>query len=325
MSTERSSAGLAIGVDIGGSKAAAGVVDTHGHVIECVRRPTPRMDAALTEDVIADLVRDLSGRYDVDAVGVGAAGWVAADRATVLFSPHLAWRDEPLRDALRSRLGIPIWIENDANAAAWAEYRFGAARGERVVLCVTLGTGIGGGLVLDGSLFRGAFGVAGEWGHMRVVPGGRRCACGNRGCWEQYASGRALAHDARELAESSPFAARRLLELAGHAGALEGTHVTAAAQEGDPAALELVSEAGGWLGQGIADLAAILDPAVVVVGGGVSELGDLLLGPARERYAAVLSGRGFRPQLVIKAAQLGAAAGLVGAADLARRSAAESS
>jgi glucokinase len=325
MSTEPSVAGLAIGVDIGGSKAAAGVVDACGRVVECVQRPTPHMDAALTEDVIADLVRDLAGRYDIEAVGVGAAGWVAADRATVLFSPHLAWRDEPLREALRARLGMPIWIENDANAAAWAEYRFGAARGEPVVLCVTLGTGIGGGLILSGSLFRGAFGVAGEWGHMRVVPGGRRCACGNRGCWEQYASGRALAHDARELAESSPFAARRLIELAGHPRALEGIHVTTAAREGDPAALELVAEAGAWLGQGIADLAAILDPAVVVVGGGVSEVGDLLLGPARERYAAVLAGRGFRPELVIGAAELGAAAGLVGAADLARRSAAESS
>jgi len=315
--------GLAIGVDIGGSKAAAGVVDADGRVLESVRLPTPHKDAAQTEDVIAELVRDLSGRYDVEAVGVGAAGWVAADRATVLFSPHLAWRDEPLREALRVRLGVPVWIENDANAAAWAEYRFGAARGESVVLCITLGTGIGGGMVLDGELFRGAFGVAGEWGHMRVVPGGRRCACGNRGCWEQYASGRALARDARDLADSSPLAARRLIELAGHAGALEGTHVTVAALEGDPAALEVLAEAGAWLGQGIADLAAILDPGMVVVGGGVSEVGDLLLEPARQRYSAVLSGRGFRPELVITAAALGAAAGLVGAADLARRSAAD--
>jgi len=319
MSTEH---GLAVGVDIGGSKAAAGVVDAHGRVIDSVRLPTPHRDAAQTEDVIAELVRALADRYDVEAVGVGAAGWVAADRATVLFSPHLAWRDEPLREALRARLGMPVWIENDANAAAWAEYRFGAARGESVVVCITLGTGIGGGLVIDGSLFRGAYGVAGEWGHMRVVPNGRRCACGNRGCWEQYASGRALARDGRELVESSPLASQRLLELAGHASAVEGTHVTTAAQEGDPAALELVAEAGAWLGQGIADLAAILDPAVVVVGGGVSEVGELLLGPARDRYAAVLAGRGFRPELVIKVAQLGAAAGLVGAADLARGSAA---
>lgn len=321
MSAESGRAGLAIGVDIGGSKAAAGVVDADGRVLDSVRLPTPHADATKTEDVIAELVRDLCGRYDVDAVGVGAAGWVAADRATVLFSPHLAWRDEPLRAALRRRLGVPVWIENDANAAAWAEYRFGAARGESVVVCVTLGTGIGGGLVVNGELFRGAYGVAGEWGHMRVVPDGRRCACGNRGCWEQYASGRALARDARELAHSSPLAARRLLEIAGDADALEGPHVTAAALEGDPAALELLADAGGWLGQGIADLAAILDPGVVVVGGGVSEVGDLLLGPARLRYSAVLSGRGFRPELEIRPAALGAAAGLVGAADLARRSA----
>jgi len=315
---ERPPGGLAIGVDIGGSKAAAGVVDAAGRVLDRLQRPTPQMDAADTEDVIAELVLELAGRHDVSAVGVGAAGWVAADRARVLFAPHLAWRDEPLRDALRARLDLPVWVENDANAAAWAEHRFGAARGAAVALCVTLGTGIGGGMVLGGELFRGAFGVAGEWGHLRVVPGGRRCACGNRGCWEQYASGRALARDARELAENSPVAARRMIELAGQFGALQGTHVTAAALEGDGAALDLVTEMGEWLGQGIAGLAAILDPDVVVVGGGVSELGELLLAPARARYAAVLTGRGFRPELTVRVAELGAAAGLVGAADLAR-------
>jgi len=256
----------------------------------------------------------------VVAVGIGAAGWIANDRATVLFSPHLAWRDEPLKEALAGRIGFPVTVENDANAAAWAEYRFGAARGERVVCIVTLGTGIGGGLVVSGTLYRGAFGVAAEWGHMQVVPDGRRCACGNRGCWEMYASGTALARDARELAEVSPVAAHRLLELAGgDPAALTGTLVTTAAREGDAAAVEIFTAMGRWLGRGIASLAAALDPSVVVIGGGVSEAGELLLRPAQEEFAGSLTGRGFRPLAPIRLAALGPDAGLVGAADLARR------
>ena len=311
---------LAIGVDIGGTKVAAGVVDDAGGVVALIRRRTPGDDVTETEDVIADVVAELSGRYDVVAVGIGAAGWIGADRATVLFSPHLAWRNEPLRDALSGRIDLPVTVENDANAAAWAEYRFGAARDQRVVVCVTLGTGIGGGLVVSGALYRGAYGVACEWGHTCVVPDGRRCACGNRGCWEMYASGSALARDAKELAEVSPVGAHRLLELAaGNPAALTGADVALAAREGDPAAVEIFTGMGRWLGRGIANLAAILDPSVVVVGGGVSDAGDLLLAPAREAFGSALTGRGFRPAASIRLAALGPAAGLVGAADLARR------
>ncbi|HST65307.1 MAG TPA: ROK family glucokinase [Mycobacteriales bacterium] len=310
---------LAIGVDIGGTKVAAGVVDEEGGVLALVRRPTPG-DVAGTEDAIAGCVTELTASYDVIAVGIGAAGWIANDRATVLFSPHLAWRDEPLKAALVDRIKLPVTVENDANAAAWAEYRYGAARGERVVCMITLGTGIGGGLVVSGTLYRGAYGVAGEWGHMAVVPDGRRCACGNRGCWEMYASGTALARDARELADVSPVAAHRLLQLAGgDRSALIGSHVTTAAREGDPAAVEIFTTMGRWLGRGIASLAAALDPSVVVIGGGVSEAGELLLRPAQETFAANLTGRGFRPVAPIRLAALGPDAGLVGAADLARR------
>jgi glucokinase len=310
---------LAIGVDIGGTKVAAGVVDEEGGVLALVRRPTPG-DVAGTEDAIAGCVAELTSSYDVMAVGIGAAGWIANDRATVLFSPHLAWRDEPLKAALVDRIKLPVTVENDANAAAWAEYRYGAARGERVVCMITLGTGIGGGLVVSGTLYRGAYGVAGEWGHMAVVPDGRRCACGNRGCWEMYASGTALARDARELADVSPVAAHRLLQLAGgDRGALIGSHVTTAAREGDPAAVEIFTTMGRWLGRGIASLAAALDPSIVVIGGGVSEAGELLLRPARDTFAANLTGRGYRPVAPIRIAALGPDAGLVGAADLARR------
>ncbi|PZS20665.1 MAG: glucokinase, partial [Pseudonocardiales bacterium] len=274
---------------------------------------------AETEAIIVEVVGELAARHDVCAVGVGAAGWIANDHATVLFSPHLAWRDEPLRAALSGRIGLPLVVANDANAAAWAEYRFGAAQGQRVVVCVTLGTGIGGGLVVDGNLYRGAFGIACEYGHMTLVPDGRRCACGNRGCWEMYASGRALARDARELVVESPMAAERLLELAGSVDGLTGQVVTAAAAEGDPAAEAICTTTGRWLGRGLANLAAVLDPSIFVIGGGVSQAGDLLLRPAREEFAHTLTGRGYRPVAEIVSAALGPDSGLVGAADIARR------
>jgi glucokinase len=311
--------GLAIGVDIGGSKVAAGVVDEDGAVLDRARRDTPGTEITRTEDVIVEVVLELAERHEVQAVGIGAAGWIANDHATVLFSPHLAWRAEPLRAALVGRIPIPLIVENDANAAAWAEYRFGAAQGAAVVVCVTLGTGIGGGLVIGGSVYRGAFGIACEYGHMTLVPDGRSCACGNKGCWEMYASGRALARDARELAAESPMAAARMVELAGSVDALTGPVVTAAAEAGDPAAQSICTTMGRWLGRGLANLAAVLDPAIFVVGGGVSAAGELLLRPAREEFTHTLTGRGFRPQAEVVLAALGPDAGLVGAADLARR------
>lgn len=311
--------GLAIGVDIGGSKVAAGVVDDDGRVIDSERRETPGDDAEQTEAVIVEVVNALAERHEVGAVGVGAAGWIADDLATVLYAPHLAWRNEPLRAALADRIALPLVIENDANSAAWAEYRFGAAQKQKVVVCVTLGTGIGGGLIINGSVYRGAFGVACEYGHMTVVPDGRRCACGNRGCWEMYASGRALARDARELAADSPIAAAGLIEVAGSVEALSGPVVTAAAQAGDAAALSICTTMGRWLGRGLASLAAVLDPSVFVIGGGVSAAGDILLRPAREEFEYMLTGRGFRPTAGVLLAAAGPDAGLVGAADLARR------
>ncbi len=211
-------------------------------------------------------------------------------------------------------------VENDANAMAWGEARYGAGRGEDHLVCVTVGTGIGGGLVLGGEVYRGRFGIGAEFGHMRVVPDGRRCGCGNRGCWEQYASGRALVSEARELAAVAPALAGRLLELAGgRVGGINGPQVTQAAREGDPAALECFNAVGSWLGQGLADLAASLDPGRFVIGGGVSAAGDLLLDPARAAYGTALTGRGHRPVAEIRVAELGPEAGLVGAADLARR------
>jgi glucokinase len=314
--------GLTIGVDIGGTKVAAGVVDDEGNILDRERRDTPGNDVADIEAIIVDVVHALAARNDVDAVGVGAAGWIANDRATVLFSPHLAWRDEPLLAELAEHIELPLLVENDANAAAWAEYRFGAAQDEAVVVCVTLGTGIGGGLVAAGQVYRGAFGIACEYGHMTLVPEGRRCACGNRGCWEMYASGRALARDARELAQESPMAAARMVELAGSVEDITGPVVTAAALAGDPAARSICTAMGRALGHGLANLAAVIDPSIFVIGGGVSAAGELLVGPAREEFEHSLTGRGFRPAARVTLAALGPDAGLVGAADLARLQAA---
>ena len=311
---------LAIGVDIGGTKIAAGVVDEAGVIIDLERRPTPGADVGRTEDAIVDVVAALSARHVVTAVGIGAAGWISTDLATVLFSPHLAWRDAPLRAALRRRISVPMVLDNDANAAAWAEYRFGAARDASVAVCITLGTGIGGGHIANGALQRGAHGVGAEFGHMTVVPDGHRCACGNRGCWETYASGSALARDARELAQVSPVAAAELMRLAGNdLNKLTGALVTEAARGGDQAAIDIYTTMGRWLGRGLANLAAALDPDVFVIGGGVSQAGEqLLLDPARQTFAESLTGRGYRPLARIELAELGPDAGLVGAADIAR-------
>ncbi len=184
---------LAIGVDVGGTKVLAGVVDVAGRVLSQTRQPTPSGSPEELLGAIDASVGELLAAYpSVGGVGIGAAGWIATDRATVLFAPHLSLQGESLQAEVALRVGLPVVVENDANAAAWGEHRFGAGRGVRDLIMITVGTGLGCGLVLDGRLYRGSFGVAGEPGHMQVLPDGRPCACGNQGCWEQYASGRAL-------------------------------------------------------------------------------------------------------------------------------------
>ena len=311
---------LTIGVDVGGTKVAAGVVSEEGVILASALRGTPSDDPEETEDVIADVVRELAAAHDVEAVGVGAAGFVDARRSVVLFAPNVAWRDEPLAAAIERRCRLPTIVENDANAAAWAEARFGAGRGEDHVVIVTVGTGIGGGIVLDGQLLRGRFGIAAEMGHINLVPDGRRCGCGLEGCWEQYASGTALVREARERAEASPAMAADLLRRAeGRPERITGPMVTAAAEAGDVAALACFDVIGGWLGRGMADLAAVLDPGVFVIGGGVSSAGEHLRAPAQRAFLEHLTARGHRPQAQLRTAQLGGEAGMVGAADLARR------
>ena len=309
-----------IGVDVGGTKIAAGLVDEQGRILERARRDSPAADAAQIEDTIADLARELSRGRDIAGVGVGAAGFIDAKRSTVLFAPNLAWRDEPLKAELEARLNLPVVVENDANAAAWGEFAFGAGRDVNDLVMVTVGTGVGGGIVHDGDLVRGAGGVAAEIGHLRVVPGGRACGCGNRGCWEQYASGTALVREARAAAVENPGLAAAAIDRAGgDPDRITGPSITQLAAEGDEFALAQVDDLARWLGEGMATLAAILDPAVIVVGGGVAETGDLLLERVRRYFSAELTGKKHRPEIEIRQARLGNDAGLIGAADLARR------
>jgi glucokinase len=310
-----------VGIDIGGTKVMAGVVDADGVILEKIRTETPDKSKSpkVVEDTIVELVLDLSERHDVHAVGIGAAGWVDADRSRVLFAPHLSWRDEPLRDRLAERLLVPVMVDNDANTAAWAEWRFGAGRGEADLVMITLGTGIGGAILEDGQVKRGRYGVAGEFGHMQVVQGGHRCACGNRGCWEQYSSGNALVREAREMAAAdSPVAYGIIDRVGGAIGEITGPLITELAREGDAMCVELFQDIGHWLGIGIANLAAALDPSCFVIGGGVSAADDLLINPARDAFRRNLTGRGYRPEARIVKAELGPEAGMVGAADLAR-------
>jgi glucokinase len=288
-------------------------------VIAELRRATPATDVEATELAIVELVAELRREHDVTYVGVGAAGWVDAKRSVVYYAPNLAWRDEHLGEELSESCGIPVVIENDGNAAAWGEYRFGAGVGFEDVVCVTVGTGIGGGMVLGGSIYRGGFGIAAEFGHVRVVPDGLICPCGNHGCWEQYASGRALVRTARELAATNRVRAETLLSLGdGTPEGIQGVHVTAAAEDGDTVAVKAFEEVGRWLGQGLADLVAVLDPSCLVIGGGVSDAGELILDPTRAAYESAVTGRGHRPFAEVRLAEHASNAGLVGAADLAR-------
>jgi glucokinase len=235
----------------------------------------------------------------------------------VYYAPNISWRNEPFRDRLRERLSLDITIDNDANAAGWAEYRFGAGRGVSDMTMLTIGTGVGGAIVAGGRLLRGGFGAGAELGHLRVVPGGLPCGCGARGCIEQYGSGRALLRMANEIADVGGIGLP-LARMRDEHGTLTGDHVASLLIGGDAGALQALRELGGWLGQACASLGAVLDPRLFVLGGGVAVAGDLLLDPIREAYLASVPARGYHPEPRFVTAQLVNDAGVVGAADLAR-------
>ncbi|HVQ88253.1 MAG TPA: ROK family glucokinase [Actinomycetes bacterium] len=312
--------GLTIGVDIGGTKLAAGVVDEAGNILERIHRPTPDGDADSVTAIFVDVVKEFRSRHQIDAIGIGVAAMIDATRSQVLFAANLGWIDVPLRATVETKTGLPTVIENDANAAAWGEFRFGAGRGVQHLAVVTVGTGLGCGVIVEGTIQHGFSGCASEVGHLRVVPGGLACGCGAHGCLEQYASGDALVREAQRLAETRKGDATRLLALGdGTTEGIDGSHVTAAAGLGDPVALAAFSYVGSWLGEGLASVTAVLDPACFVIGGGVSDAGDLLVGPTHDAYLDALPARRFRTPGTIRLAELANDAGLVGAGDLAHR------
>lgn len=293
-----------LGVDVGGTKVLAVRIDAEGELQASATRPMPGRSAGpeAVEEAVALAARDVSDDRPPVALGISAAGLVDAAGERFLFGAHLPWRDAPVRRTLAERTGLHVVLDNDANCAAHAELVAGAARGVQSALLITIGTGIGGALVLGGRVVRGAHGLAGEFGHMQVVPNGLACECGLRGCWEQYCSGRALERVTR-------------VALGRH---LDGPEVTALARAGDQVALHSFASVGTWLGVGVAGLVSAFDPQLVVVGGGVSTVGDLLLGPARTALAESLQGTAYRAVPALVPARLGPEASAIGAALLAR-------
>jgi glucokinase len=311
---------LTIGVDVGGTKVLGGVVDASGRVLASSRRETPREGGIELTKTIAAVALELMRDHSISAVGVSAAGFVSSDRKTMLATPNIAdWNGVQLDLELTKLIGLPVIIENDANAAAWGEAKFGAGRNQAHMMMLTIGTGVGGGIVVNNELYRGAFGIAAEFGHLRVVPEGQLCGCGARGCFEQYASGSALRRHAREAISASPDLARNLLARGdGTIDGLTGQAITDAAREGDAVALAAFQTTAQYLGAGIASLAVLLDPSCVVIGGGVIDAGEILLAPTREAMKRYMPFAGKHPYPQIVAAELGNEAGLVGVADLAR-------
>jgi glucokinase len=309
---------LTVGIDVGGTNIRASVVDGDGEMLDTVQAPTPHSARAL-EDALDRVVRELCRRHPIGAVGLAVAGFITADRSTVRFAPHLPWKDTPVARRLSERLELPVILEHDANAAAWAEYRFGAAAGGHNVVLVAIGTGIGAALLIDGELYRGTHGVAPELGHLQVVPDGRACPCGKRGCWERYCSGTALADTAIEMLATDPVHSTVLArDIFRDPGSLTGRRVAGAAQDGDPLAVQVMADFARWLGLGLAFVSDIFDPDLVVIAGGVSSSAPLFLDEAREEYARAITGAGHRPLARIRTTQLGEAAGMIGAAELAR-------
>jgi glucokinase len=304
----------AVGIDVGGTKIAAARVGGDGSVLALETLPTPADDVDATLATVVKAARAVL-TPDVGAVGIAAAGLVGWQTGELVFAPNLAWRQVPLARLLTSELGVPVVADNDNTAAAWGEYVFGAGRGHEDLLLVGVGTGIGGGIVSGGRLFHGAHGFAAEIGHIVMDPAGPICGCGNRGCWEQLASGQAVTRAARAAVREG--AETILVELtAGDPAQITGPMVTQAARDGDAVSIAILADVGRWLGVGIGGLVNVLDPEIVIMAGGVAEAGDLLLDPARAAYRDTVEAAEMRPDVPIVMAELGHHAGVVGAAAL---------
>ena len=306
----------AIGVDVGGTATKAAIVAGSGKVLLRVERRTDK--SAGTKGIIA-VIDELIGRAsEVSAapsvVGVGAAGFIDATTGSVTFAPNLSYDDPHVAEAVRSRTGLPVIVDNDANAAVWGERTFGAARGLDHVVLLTLGTGIGSGFISDGRLVRGSTGAGAEFGHTVVDPKGPECPCGLRGCIEQFASGGAIGRAARRAAEDNPTST--MIAMAGSVDAITAEHAAKAAREYDEIALEIMHEAGRWLGIALSNIANLFDPQTIVLGGSVAKAGETFLGMARDTLVAMTGAQRRRP-LRLDVTELGGDVGIIGAAALA--------
>ena len=305
----------AIGVDVGGTKIAAAVVSPAGEILNEVRYPTQAVPPDRLIDTIAGAITEVKDGFEVGAVCLAVPGLIMASVNTVIFSPNLHEIENiRLDEAIGSRTGMRVTVENDANAAAWGEFRYGAGKDVEHQVFITLGTGVGGGVITHGVLLRGAQGAGGELGHVTLDPDGPVCGCGNHGCLEALASGTAIGRRAREVANDRPNSALGRLAIERQ---VLGEDVTGLARDGDEAALYVMEETGRWLGIGLAGFVNVFNPEVIAVGGGVSRAGELILEPARKEV--YLRARSPSRDLVeIKEATLGPASGVLGAAALAR-------
>ncbi len=312
------SAAEAIGVDLGGTKMLVGVIDSEQRVLRESRETSLGLDTGgLLDTLERELTEARKAHPEAVAAGLGIPCTIDRVRGIAVTAVNLPLVDVPIRDEMLRRLGLPVFIDNDVNVAALAEHRFGAARGTTNAVMVAVGTGIGGGLILGGEVYRGTRGAGAELGHTVVDLNGPPCQgnCPNRGCIEAIASGTALTREAREAAERAPDSALGRELAAGRE--VDGVAVTEAAVGGDPTALEVVELIGRRLGVAFSSFANTFEPEVIVVGGGVTAgLGELLLEPAREELRA----RALPPMrsVPVAAAELGPAAGMIGAAEMAR-------
>ncbi|QNP92823.1 MULTISPECIES: ROK family protein [Corynebacterium] len=315
---------LTIGVDIGGTNFRAAVVDAEGTILDTEQLPTPSSVSAL-EEALELAIAELRGRHpSVVSVGLAVAGFIDETRTRVRFAPHLPWRHQEIVQRLSTRLGLPVVLEHDANSAAIGEHAFGAAQGVDNWVLFALGTGIGGAVMINGRIYRGAFGTAPEFGHLTVMPKGRACPCGKRGCLERYCSGSALALAAQDLMATRRYSASRLVDAyANKAEELTGRVIVDAARHGDALAQEAVDEVATWLGQGLGLVQDIFDPELIVIGGGLSTEADLFMDTAKSELGSSIVGSGYRPVSRVAAAQLGGDAGMIGVALLARQEAGE--
>ena len=320
MGSAISSTELTIGIDIGGTKVLGGVVDSTGNIIDSARRVTPPTGGKELITTIIEVVKEFKSKHEIAGVGISIAALISADQGTVVGAPNIANLSKLNFVAeLKKEFNIPIIAENDANAAMWAEYKFGAARGFNPVMFFIIGTGMGGGLVIDDKLFRGANGIGAEFGHMIVQQNGVLCGCGTKGCIEQYASGSALMRYVKEGITANPAKGKVVLDLAGGSvTGLTGAILTKAALAGDELAIAAFKQQADWLGSACASFSLILNPAAIVIGGGVVDAGELFLAPVREAMNRYMPFAGTHTPPKIIAAKFGNDAGLIGAADLVR-------